>query len=383
VSEVVALLESLVRTPSANPMGQPLRPETDGERRLTDCLEARLKSLGVRLDRIEIAPGRDNLLAYWSPPRARRWILWDAHQDTVPADGMAIEPFGAKIENGRLYGRGACDVKGGLAAMVVAFETLVRESPSSCAGVVLALTVDEEFTHIGSSALASMALPADLAIVAEPTKLDLVSTHKGSARWRISTHGTACHSSTPELGRNAIYLMAKVVDTLKSLADGLSAGPQFPKLGPATLSVGRISGGQGVNVVPDLCMIEVDRRLIPGESPESALAQVKVCLERKLGTLDGLTFEPMNVGMSPLEPRLDARDIKSMLGAIRHVTGRAPSVLGVPYGTDAGPLSEAGIPCVVLGPGDIAQAHTRDEWIELNQLHEAVDVYIEIAKALA
>src|SRR5205807_8828527 len=137
-------------------------------------------------------------------PGSRRTILLDAHQDTVPADGMTIEPFSPVIEGSRLYGRGACDIKGGMAAMLAAFARLVRERPAGSASVVMACTVDEEFTHLGSSHLSESDHGAAFAVVAEPTRLQIVNCHKGAVRWKIKTRGVACHSSTPGLGDNAI-----------------------------------------------------------------------------------------------------------------------------------------------------------------------------------
>src|SRR4051794_17200866 len=155
-----------------------------------------------------------------------------------------------------------------MTAMLMAFARLVRERPGSSASVIMACTVDEEFTHTGSSLLAATRHGADLAIVAEPTRLELVNCHKGAVRWKIRVQGVACHSSTPHLGVNAIYRMARVVAALADQASELAASAPHPVLGPPSLSVGRIEGGQSVNVVPDWCEIEVDRRIIPGETPD-------------------------------------------------------------------------------------------------------------------
>jgi acetylornithine deacetylase len=295
---------------------------------------------------------------------------------------MVIEPFGAHVEGGRLFGRGACDVKASVAAMVVAFERLVRERPRGSAGVILAFTVDEEFTHLGSTALASMGLPVDLAIVAEPTGFDLVTCHKGAVRWGIVTTGRACHSSTPQLGLNAIYLMARVVRGLEDLHGVLAAGRRDEMLGAASLSVGRIEGGRGVNVVPDRCRIEIDRRLLPGETADGAIEHVRGYLSDQLGDLKGVLFEPPWVEMPALAARVGANDVGRLRDVISRVRGRAPDVIGVPFGTDGGPLGQGGIASVVVGPGDIAQAHTKDEWVDLDQVEAAVEVYFGAAVAL-
>ena len=250
MDELTQLLRDLVSIPSVNPMGRSLAGPEYFETRLAGYLEAWFHELGVRVERQPVAPGRDNLLAWYDAPHPRKLILFDVHQDTVPADGMTIPPFVPEVTGGRLSGRGSCDVKGSMAAMLWAFARLVRERPTGSASVLLACTVDEEFTHLGSSRLAETNHGADLAIVAEPTLLNLVHCHKGVLRFKIRTKGVACHSSTPHLGKNAIYRMGDALALLKNHAVMLAGSTPDPILGPPTLSVGRIEGGQSVNVVP-------------------------------------------------------------------------------------------------------------------------------------
>jgi acetylornithine deacetylase len=381
---VTRLLADLVAIPSVNPMGRPLSGPGYLESGMTDYLERWLGGLGVPVERQTVDPGRDNLIARFESPGATRTILFDVHQDTVPVEGMTIPPFTPTVEGGRLYGRGACDVKAGMAAMLAAFARLVRERPAGAASVVLACTVDEEFTHTGSSRLAATPHGAALAVVAEPTRLQIVNCHKGAVRWKVRTQGVACHSSTPNLGVNAIYRMAEVVSALARHADDLARAEPHPVLGPPSLSVGRIEGGQSVNVVPDLCEIEVDRRVIPGERPADCMGSTEAALRERLGSLDGIEFLPAWVKMPPLSPESTAAGgwVEAVGRAVARVTGSRPSVSGVPYGTDAGPLSERGLPCLVFGPGDIAQAHTKDEWVDLDQVRQAADAYFEIAREL-
>ena len=378
---ITKLLADLVALPSVNPMGRPEPGPECLEGRMSDYLETFFRGLGVRVERTEVLPGRDNLLAYYEAPGARRVVLFDAHQDTVPAGGMTVAPFAATIEGGRLYGRGACDVKGGMASMLSAFARLVRERPAGSASVVMACTVDEEYTHRGSSALARIPGLADLAIVAEPTMLHVVDTHKGAVRWKIRAEGTACHSSTPGRGDNAIYRMARVVSAVEDFADHLASRSPDPALGPPSLSVGRIEGGQSVNIVPDWCEVEVDRRLIPGEDAAMVAGEVGAFL-RGRGLGDRIAHLPPWVNMPPLARR-DPADpwLCLIVEAISRVRGQRPEVVGVPFGTDAGPLGASGMPSFVLGPGDIARAHTKDEWIEVDQLQPAAEIYFEIARA--
>jgi acetylornithine deacetylase len=353
---------------------------------MSDYLERFFGELGVGCRRQTIAPGRDNVIARYDSPRARTTLLFDAHQDTVPTDGMTIPPFVPRIEGGRLYGRGSCDVKGGMAAMLAAFARLVREQPAGAASVVMACTVDEEFTHYGSSHLAATQHGAELAIVSEPTRLEVVDRHKGAVRWKVRTQGVACHSSSPHLGINAIYRMAQVALALADHAAELARDKADPVLGPPSLSVGRIEGGQSVNVVPDSCEIEVDRRIVPGEVAEEVMARVHAGLIARLGKEAGgwTSFSPPFVNMPALSAGAASagRWQERVQAALAPVLGRPPAVSAVPYGTDAGPLGAAGLPCLVFGPGDVAQAHTKDEWIELEQVRVAALAYYELARAL-
>lgn len=382
MDSVTRLLSDLVAIPSVNPMGRALSGEGYLERGMSDYLEQFFRELGVAWERHTISPGRDNVLARYEAPGARRTLLFDAHQDTVPVEGMTIDPFVPRVEAARLYGRGSCDIKGGMAAMLTAFARLVRERPHGSATVVMACTVDEEFTHTGSSYLAANPVGADLAIVAEPTRLDIVNCHKGAVRWKIRTRGVACHSSNPTQGANAIYRIAEVISALQELANELAGSRPHPVLGPPTLSVGRIEGGQSVNVVPDRCEIEVDRRVIPGEISLECPAQVEAYVRVKIGAVDWLESLPPTVNLPPLAARGTEDAVAAMRDVVHEATGRTPAVTGVPYGTDAGPLGATGQACLVFGPGDIAQAHTKDEWVDLDQVRTAADLYYRFACAL-
>ena len=198
MTEITRLARDLVALPSINPMGRDLQGPEVFEHRVTAYLESFFHDLGVPFERQAIAPLRENISARCEFSGAKRTLLFEAHQDTVPTDNMIIDPFGARIENGRIYGRGACDIKGGMAAMLAAFARLVREKPAGAANVIMACTVDEEHTFLGVQRLVRDGLRADGAIVAEPTNLRIVHTHKGAVRWHVTTPGRACHSSSPE-----------------------------------------------------------------------------------------------------------------------------------------------------------------------------------------
>jgi acetylornithine deacetylase len=250
-------------------MGRTVSGDIFYEFRVTDYLERFFRDLGVRFERQPTAPQRENIVARFESPNAPFTVLFEVHQDTVPVDGMVIEPFGGDIREGKLFGRGSCDVKGGMTAMLTAFARLVRERPAGAANVIMACTVDEEHTFLGVQRLVKNGLRADYAIVAEPTQLKIVDAHKGVVRWKLRTEGRACHSSRPDQGVNAIYRIGHVLPAIEDYANRLIQSPPHPRLGPPTLSVGRIDGGVSVNTVPDNCVIEIDRRLLPGEDPQS------------------------------------------------------------------------------------------------------------------
>lgn len=384
-SDPVELLKELIRIPSVNPMGRDLEGPEYFETRLTEYLTKWFNDLGVELHVQNIAEGRSNLLAIWRNPDSSRTVLLDAHQDTVPIDGMTIPPFEANERDGRIYGRGACDVKGGLAAMLSAFARIVREAPPDAANLMMSCTVDEESTARGIMELADWLVSEecpvprpDVAVIAEPTELDVVVAHRGAVRWKIRTRGRACHSSRPEDGENAVYRMAKVLDRLETYAAGLSdRRAPHPLCGPCTFSVGLIGGGVSVNTVPDECWIEVDRRIIPGEEADEARREV-------MAELESLPFpveheEPWIIGFA-LSDEQNGDLSAALLAAISRTIGPRQAV-GVAYGTHASRTARFGIPSVVFGPGSIAQAHTKDEWIEIDQLQMATDVYFEFCRS--
>ncbi|MBS0262616.1 MAG: M20 family metallopeptidase [Planctomycetes bacterium] len=388
--DVVDILKQLVAIPSVNPMGRDVAGPEFLETRLSDHLEQFFQQLRVPYQRVEVLPGRANLVARLESPGARHTILLDAHQDTVPVDGMTIAPFQPVVEGSRLYGRGACDVKGGMAAMLSAFARLAQERPAQRAHVVMSCTCDEESTAQGARALARMwsesgpgramfPTPPSLAIVAEPTDLNIIVAHRGAVRWKLKTTGRACHSSRPHEGVNAIYKMAQVIGVLSRYAEevGRMAAPH-PLCGLPTLSVGRIAGGISVNTVPDECYIEIDRRVIPGEDPAQVIPQVTNYLRSRLDVdfemlppwVDGATLSDEHNG--PWADRL-----------MEHITAVAGSrqKQGAWYGTNASRFTPTGVPAVVFGPGSIEQAHTVDEWIEIPQLHLASDILYRFCAA--
>jgi acetylornithine deacetylase len=374
------LLAELVRLPSVNPMGRTdLAPDIIHESRMTRFLEHELRNLGCHVVRQNVMPGRDNILATYDPPTPAPFsVIFEAHTDTVPVDAMVVEPFGAKVEGGRMYGRGSCDVKAGVAVMLTAFARLLKEKPAGSAKVTVAFTVDEENGGLGVSTLMQSGLRADYAIVAEPTLLNIVNAHKGVARFHLETTGRACHSSRPEEGVSAVYRMARLLRGVEDYAERLRVMPADPVLGPRTISVGRVAGGVSPNTVPDFCRADVDRRLLPGESFESATADLEAFLRALPGVDFPFTLKQSSPGCAPLSPEPSVELVKRLGAVIDSVVGRH-TVHPVPFGTDASRIAVTGVPAVVFGPGDIAQAHTKDEWIDLAQLEPAAEILYRFA----
>ena len=377
--DLTTTLSDLVRLPSVNPMGRTdLPPDLTHESRVTAYLEGRFRDLGCEFRRQPVALGRDNLIAVYTPPTPPPFtVVYECHQDTVPIDGMTIDPFGGTVEGGRLSGRGACDVKAGAVVMLAAFARLVHEKPPGSARVILAYTVDEEHTFLGVQELVKE-LRADYAVVAEPTLLNVVNAHKGVVRWSVEAGGRACHSSRPENGVNAVYRMARLVTGIEEYAGRLRESRPDPVLGPPTLSVGRIAGGVSANTVPDSCRIDLDRRLIPGETAAAVVADLDAFLRSYPGVDFPFASSPPALACPALGPDRSGELVRRLGATIDAVAGRH-AVEPVPYGTDASTLAEAGVPAVVFGPGDIAQAHTKDEWIDVAQLDPAADILYRFA----
>jgi acetylornithine deacetylase/succinyl-diaminopimelate desuccinylase-like protein len=385
MNEATRLTRDLVAIPSVNPMGRPLTGPTLYEGRVSDYLSAYFADLGVPHERTTVMPGRDNVIARFDPPcPASRSLILEAHQDTVPVDDMIIDPFGARIENGRLYGRGACDDKGPMASMLVAFARLVRERPKTATRVYMICSADEEFGFSGirKTCESPMVRERDLpmtAVCAEATVLDIVTRHKGAARWFLETGGKACHSSSPWLGVNAVYRMAELLPIVERYALELQAKTPDPLLGTPTLSVGVIDGGVSANTVPEKCRVSIDRRTLPDENLEEVFGDFLTYMKRHVppGVVWSCTSPRLN--SPPLDRIAGSEELSTRLGsAIDAVVGKHRCI-GAPYGTDAAPLALVGVPSVVFGPGDIAKAHTADEWIELDQLEPAAEILYRLA----
>jgi acetylornithine deacetylase/succinyl-diaminopimelate desuccinylase-like protein len=377
-TDVVALLSDLVAIESVNPY---FPGAEHGEPAVAAYVADYCARLGLAVRQQEVLPGRSNVLAELRVSGAARTLLLDSHMDTVSLDQMGPRGLHPERRDGTLTGRGSCDDKASLAAMLAALGNLTRDPAGLRCNVLLLASVDEEYLMRGAQHFARSGVPVDAAIVGEPTRLDVVVAHKGFVRWQMRTQGTAAHSSAPEQGDNAIYQMAELIQLLRPRQEAILASRSHPLVGHATWSVGKISGGASVNIVPDACTVEVDRRLLPSEEPSAALAEFDTFLARLREEHPHLRVqrdEPFGV-VAGLDTPPDAPVAVALAEACRSVRGEA-RLAGVPYGTNASKFAEVGIPCVVFGPGDIRQAHTADEYVAVDQLIAAAQIYEAAAR---
>ncbi|HEY5914642.1 MAG TPA: M20 family metallopeptidase [Verrucomicrobiae bacterium] len=369
------LLAELIELRSINPAFLPEEDAWTGERRVAEFIAAIAADAGLEIEFCEVLPGRPNLFARLRPAgrvRSRVWLV--PHLDTV---GGAEEQFTPRKRNGRFYGRGACDTKGSVAAMLSALCQLAgqKERPASTE-ITLVAVIDEEIGQAGSRWLAKSGLKADLAIIGEPTRLKVVTAHKGSSWLRLETRGKSAHGARPELGRNAIHLMARIVDLLETDYAAELRRRRHPLLGPPTVSVGVIRGGTQPNIVPDRCVLEVDRRTLPGETENGLRREMSRFLRKH--RLSAACSSSKLAPCLPLET-----DPRHPLVVQLMCAARQEEPAGVHYFCDASVLARAGIPSVVFGPGDIAQAHTANEWISLAALERGTATLLGFLQSLS
>ena len=371
--KLLTMLSDLIRINSVNPAYK----NGVGEAEIQKFVRSFFSAHDIAVFEQKVLPGRPNIIAKLAGKNDSNCIVFEAHCDTAGVEGMIEPPFDPRIRDGKLYGRGSCDTKAGLAAMMLALADLKHSSQGPASNVWVVSAVDEEHSFRGVWELRKNLL-AGAAIISEPTDLKLAIASKGCLRWRITVRGKAAHSSKPWLGVNAIEQMAHVVTCF---ADESTRLKHFhhPLLGTPTLNVGLIQGGTQVNVVPDSCWIEIDRRLIPGEEPDSVFADYKELFNRRrleFPNLD-LMMEPPQIKDHPLETPASSPIVSCVTRALNGA-GLDDHPIGVPFGSDASKLSSVGIPSVILGPGSIDQAHTADEFVLLEQVEKAFEVYREI-----
>jgi len=372
----LSIARELVRIPSVNPDYDPASPaEVNVARWILDWAGRH----DLECTEQPVVDGRSNLLFRIRNGADRPHVHFNGHMDTVAIDGMIIDPFGGEIRDGRLWGRGSADMKGPLACMLTAALQL-RDNPDGWRGTLsVGCMVDEETRFRGVMRMVEDFDPPDFAIVGEPTSLGVVRGCKGVLRFGIRTRGRAAHSSRPTEGRNAIAGMARIIQVLDSFFSNELSQTHHPEFGPSTGSIGLIEGGAGVNIVPEECRIQIDIRLLPGQDWSALMDKIRELSAGAVDGLDGIECEVEEPYL--IDSGLELPPEHELVEKALQATATEKSSV-VFYGCDGSKIAAKGVPTIILGPGDIAQAHTADEFIEIEQLEKAPGVYATLARSL-
>jgi acetylornithine deacetylase len=374
---VISLLRDLVAIDSVNPA---LVPGARGEADVAHRVAAELEASGLAVQVTDVAPGRPNVVGVLRGRASGPSLMLCGHLDTVGVSGMT-RPFAGEIRDGRLYGRGAQDMKGGVAAMVSAARVLAESGGLDRGSLIVAAVVDEEHASLGADALVR-AWRADAAVVTEPTGLEIAVAHKGFQWIAIETRGRAAHGSRPAEGRDAILRMGRVLTRLEALDRGLQHGPAHPLLGTGSLHASTIEGGHELSSYPVRAWLQLERRTLPGESSRVALDEANRILD-ELRT-DDPEFEGAAhalFGRDAYEIPSDSR-LPAMLARAAGSAGISARHVGMTFWTDAALLASAGIPSVVFGPGG-AGLHSAEEYVIVDDVARCRDALVALARVFA
>lgn len=371
---VTRLLKELVRINSVNPELE----ESPGEGEVVEYIASRLRQLGLKVRLQEAAPRRPNVIATLRGTGHGRSLMLNGHCDTVGVRNMTIDPFAGVVKNGRLHGRGACDMKGALAAMLAALQAVVDASVVLAGDVVFTAVVDEEFKSAGIRRLCEE-VRCDAAIVGEPTGLAVAIAHKGFMWLQAEVYGKAAHGSVPERGVDAIVHAAHMVSALEQLGEAYR-GRRHPLLGPPVLHMSWIDGGREWATVPDYCRLRFERRTLPTEDHDAAFIEIQRAVEQAVRGEPRVSVKMAKVFEDPaLTVKEDELVVAQLCGAIGDMLRAPAKIIGVPYWSDAAILATAGrMPACLFGPGDIGVAHSADEYVALEDVATAARIYTEV-----
>jgi acetylornithine deacetylase len=372
MKELEQLLSDLVSINSINP---DLVPGSSGEAEISHYIADWLKLADLEVELVESVSERPNVVGIARGTGGGKTLLLNGHIDTVGVAGMpdAHQP---RIENDRLYGRGSYDMKGGLAACMLAIAAARKQQLRG--DVIFTAVIDEEYASVGTMELAKH-LHADGAIVAEFTELQLILAHRGFVWLEVETIGRAAHGSRPDLGVDAIVKMGKVLTEMEKFDLKLRSNPTHPLLGSGSLHASRIHGGQELSSYPERCLLSVERRTLPSEPPESVEAEfLEIVDELQSSDTSFQAVVRRGIDRSPLETPEDAEIVKAIQSAALKVLNHSPQIAGVQFWTDAALLSAAGIPSVLFGPSG-SGAHAVEEWVDLASVKTCAEIYLETA----
>jgi acetylornithine deacetylase len=375
LSQVADLTARLVELESINP---DVVADGSGETAVARFVAEWCERAGLDTALEEAAPGRPNVIAVARGRGGGRSLVLNAHTDTVGVAGMT-DPFSPRIENGRLYGRGAYDMKGSLAACMLATAGAARLGLAG--DVILTAVADEEFASVGTEAVAA-SVRADAAVVTEPTEMQVAVAHRGFVHVEVETHGRAAHGSRPELGIDAIAKMGRVLVSIEELDARLRGDPSHPYLGSGSVHASLIGGGQEFSSYPARCVLQAERRTIPGETVSLVEGELRAVVE---AAADGDPDFSANVRVLGSREPFEVGESEPIVEAVRRhaaaALGEEPELVGVPFWADSALLAGAGIPTVLFGPRGEG-AHAEVEWVELADLEHCVEIYVAVAAEL-
>jgi acetylornithine deacetylase len=372
MEELEQMLSDLVSINSINP---DLVPGSPGEAEIAHYIADWLKLNDLEVELVESVAGRPNVVGIARGAGGGKTLLLNGHMDTVGIAGMsdAHKPF---IKEGRLYGRGSYDMKGGVVACMLAIAEARKQNLRG--DVIFTAVIDEEYASVGTIDLANR-FHADGAIVAEFTELQLILAHRGFVWLEVETIGKAAHGSRPDLGLDAIVKMGKVLIELEKLDQNLRANPTHPLLGSGSLHASLIQGGQELSSYPERCLLSVERRILPGESPEAVETEfLKIIQDIQKSDPSFNAVVRRGIDRSPLETSEGADIVKAIQSASVKALNHPPQIAGVQFWTDAAVLSAAGIPSVLFGPAG-SGAHAVEEWVDLASVKTCSEIYLETA----
>jgi acetylornithine deacetylase len=373
--DAIALLRELVRIDSRNPS---LAAGAAGEGEIARTLAEILRAWGLEVELQEVAPGRPNVIAIARGAGGGRSLLFNGHMDVVDVAGMVHAPFAAEERGGRIYGRGASDMKGGVAAMCAA---AARVSGSIRGEVIVTAVVDEEWQSAGTSALLAAGIRADGAIVTEPTGLAIMPAHRGFAWIEVQVEGRAAHGSRWDIGVDAIRHAGLVLAELDRIDSDVLPQRSHPLLGRPSLHASTIEGGLGLSTYPDRCIVRIERRTIPGERGADAMREVRDACDRVRSRHPEFRAEArMLFEQPPSDVPMDA-PLVGALERILHERGLSTRPLGMSAWTDAALFNEAGIPAICFGPGDMGLAHAAEEYIPIEETRTAASILEDFARS--
>lgn len=360
------------------------------ESEVARMLHALMHSEGIPSEVKEVDSSRLNIFATIAGTESATALMLNGHTDTIPGFNMDFPPFEPFIKDGNLYGRGAVDMKGGIAAMVAALIAVKRAGLKLKKGVVFAGVIDEEQCSKGTEQIVKeLNIRPEMAIIGEPTKLEVAIAHKGMEWTEVIFKGRSGHGSRPYEGNNAIYAATEFVSLVRSELIPQVEDTKFDLLGNATLNVGVIKGGDDPNVIPDTCIVQIDRRWLPNEDIDEIYSQYNAFAARA-AKVTGCTFtvrcmEEAVASLKNTPHSIEAGDrlVTEALAAVEQVTGKKQEPVAFPAWSDAALLSNnIGTRCIVLGPGNIDQAHTNNEFCSIKDIIDASEIYLDLIKRL-